>query len=113
VFQVGLDISISATTKMQNEIIELSDSDTDTKIVRPAKKESTEISHRKSEVAALKAKLAAQGKLVAEQGKELNKLRKENKQFKNERDIQVAEITGLQDELKNILQQLGDETVCV
>ncbi|KIK46253.1 hypothetical protein CY34DRAFT_800589 [Suillus luteus UH-Slu-Lm8-n1] len=98
---------------MQNEIIELSDSDTNSnsKIVLPVKKESTEISHRKSEVATLKAKLAAQGKLVAEQGKELNKLRKENKQFKSERDIQAAEITGLQDELKNILRQLDDKTV--
>jgi hypothetical protein len=108
-------ISISATTTMQNEIIELSDSDTNTnsKVVLPVKKESTEISHRKSEVATLKAKLAAQGKLVAEQGKELNKLRRENKQFKSERDIQAAEITGLQDELKNILRQLDDKTVRV
>ncbi|KAG1784255.1 hypothetical protein EV702DRAFT_43708 [Suillus placidus] len=98
---------------MQNEIIELSDSDTDTnsKNVRPVKKESTEISHRNSEVTNLKAKLTAKSKLVAEQGKELNKLRKENKQFKNERNIQTAEITGLQDELKNILRQLDDETV--
>jgi hypothetical protein len=102
---------------MQNEIIELSDSDTNTnsKVVLPVKnlKESTEISRRKSEVATLKAKLAAQGKLVAEQGKELNTLRKENKQFKSERDIQAAEITGLQDELKNILRQLDDKTVRV
>ncbi|KAG2345211.1 hypothetical protein BDR05DRAFT_988740 [Suillus weaverae] len=98
---------------MQNEIIELSDSDTDSnsKNVRSVKKESTEISHRSSEVANLKAKLTAKSKLVAEQGKELNKLRKENKQFKNERNIQTAEITGLQDELKNILRQLDDETV--
>ncbi|KAG1766437.1 hypothetical protein EDD22DRAFT_878269 [Suillus occidentalis] len=98
---------------MQNEVIELSDSDTNSnsKTVLPVKKESTEISRRKSEVATLKAKFAAQGKLVAEQGTELNKLRKENKQFKSERDIQAAEITGLQDELKNILRQLDDKTV--
>ncbi|KAG1757867.1 hypothetical protein EDB19DRAFT_2033932 [Suillus lakei] len=98
---------------MQNEIIELSDSDSDTnsRSVRPVTKESTEISHRNSEVAALKAKLTARSKLVAEQGKELNKLRKENKRFKNERDIQTAEIAGLQDELKNILRQLDDQTV--
>ncbi|KAG1825637.1 uncharacterized protein BJ212DRAFT_287804 [Suillus subaureus] len=98
---------------MQNEIIEPSDSDTDAngKNVRPVKKESTETLHRNSKVATLKAKLATQSKLVAEQGMELNKLRKENKQFKNERDIQNAEITGLQDELKNILRQLDDETV--
>ncbi|KAG1889437.1 hypothetical protein F4604DRAFT_1915313 [Suillus subluteus] len=97
---------------MQNEIIELSDSDTDTnsKSVRPVK-ESTEISRPNSEIATLKAKLTAQSKLVAEQGKELNKLRKENKQFKNERDIQTAEVTGLQDQLKNILRQLDDETL--
>ncbi|KAG2045151.1 hypothetical protein BDR03DRAFT_1004324 [Suillus americanus] len=99
---------------MQNEIIELSDSDTDasSKSLRPVKKQFTEISHPNSKVAStLKAKLTAQRKLVAEQGKELTKLRKENKQFKNERDIQTAEITGLQDELKNILRQLDDETV--
>lgn len=103
---------------MQNEIIELSDSDTDTnsKSIRPLVKEEstvTEISHRNSEVANLKVKLTAQSKLIADQGKELNKLRKQNKQFKNERDIQTAEITGLQDELKNILRQLDDETVRV
>ncbi|KAG2370157.1 hypothetical protein BDR07DRAFT_1604015 [Suillus spraguei] len=98
---------------MQNDIIELSDSDTDTnsKSVRSVKKESTEILHGNYEVTTLKAKLAAQNKLVAEQGKELNKLRKENKQFKNERDVQIAEVTGLQDELKNILRQLDDEMV--
>ncbi|KAG2057110.1 hypothetical protein BDR06DRAFT_1019273 [Suillus hirtellus] len=103
---------------MQNEIIELSDSDTDTnsKSICPLVKEEstvTEISHRNSEVATLKVKLTAQSKLLADQGKELNKLRKQNKQFKNERDIQTAEITGLQDELKNILRQLDDETVRV
>lgn len=95
---------------MHNEIIELTDTDSDSN-VRPMKQESKETSHLNPEVAALKAGLTAKTKLVAEQGKQLTKLRKENKQLKNEQDLQTAEIAGLQDELKNILRQLDDQTV--
>ncbi|KAG1775364.1 hypothetical protein EV702DRAFT_1046954 [Suillus placidus] len=97
---------------MLNEIIELTDSDSDTDSnVRPVKQESKETLHPNPEVAALKAGLTAKTKLVAEQDKQLTKLRKENKQLKNEQNLQTAEIAGLQDELKNILRQLDDQTV--
>lgn len=62
-------------------------------------KESKEIFH----LAALKARLTAKNKFVTEWAKELNKLCTENRQFKIERDVQNAEILGLQDELKNVL----------
>jgi hypothetical protein len=95
---------------MQNELIELSDVDTDTdsKIVCPVE-EPTELSRHTgtSKVATLKAKLAAQRKLVAELGKEYNKLRKENKQLKNEQDIHAAKMTGFSDRLDNALRQLS------
>ncbi|KAG0706140.1 hypothetical protein DFH29DRAFT_205732 [Suillus ampliporus] len=100
---------------MQNDIIEPSDSDSDTNNMsaRPVKQESTEKSHLNSdsELAALRSGLTAKSKLVAEQSKELIKLRKENENIKNERDLQNAEIAGLQDELKNILRQLDEQTV--
>jgi len=91
---------------VQRDSIELSDSDSDSKIPRPVKQGSAEIS-------VLRAELTAKSNLVAEQGKELNKLRKENERCKNERDLQNTEIASLQDELKNILQQLDDHTVRV
>ncbi|OAX41059.1 hypothetical protein K503DRAFT_780925 [Rhizopogon vinicolor AM-OR11-026] len=76
-----------------------------------ATQESRETSLLDSELADLSAALKAKSKLVREQGNELNKLRKENERFRNERDLQNAEIACLQDELKNILQQLDDHTV--
>ncbi|KAG1766436.1 hypothetical protein EDD22DRAFT_820003 [Suillus occidentalis] len=95
---------------MHNELIELSDLDTDTdsKIVYLVE-ESAEISRHTStsKVATLKAKLAAQRKLVSELGKEYNKLRKENKQLKNEQDIHAAQMTGFSDRLDNALRQLS------
>ncbi|OJA13058.1 hypothetical protein AZE42_01887 [Rhizopogon vesiculosus] len=94
---------------MQDDnIIELSDSESES---RPLPQESRETSLLNSELTDLSAALKAKSKLVREQGNELNKLRKENKRFKNERDLQNAEIACLQDELKNILQQLDDHTV--
>lgn len=95
---------------MPNEIIELTDSDSDFN-ARPVKQESDKTSHLNPEVTALKASLTSKTNLVAEQGKELTKLRKENKQLKNDQDLRTAEIAGLQDELKNILRQLDDQTV--
>lgn len=95
---------------MHNEIIELTDSDSDFN-TSPVKQESDKTSHLNSEVIVLKASLTCKTNLVAEQGKELTKLRKENKQLKNEQGLQTAEIAGLQDELKNILRQLDDQTV--
>lgn len=95
---------------MPNEIIELTDSDSDFN-ARPVKQESDKTSHLNPEVTTLKASLTSKSNLVAEQGKELTKLRKENKQLKNDQDLRTAEIAGLQDELKNILRQLDDQTV--
>ncbi|KAG2119562.1 uncharacterized protein F5147DRAFT_116606 [Suillus discolor] len=95
---------------MHNEIIELTDSDSDSN-ARPVKQESDKTSHLNRKVTALKASLTSKTNLVAEQGKELTKLRKENKQLKNDQDLRTAEIAGLQDELKNILRQLDDQTV--
>ncbi|KAG1770472.1 hypothetical protein EDD22DRAFT_843154 [Suillus occidentalis] len=68
--------------------------------------------HCNLEIAALKANLIAKTKLIAEQGKDswLTKLRMENKQIQNEQNLQTAKIAGLQDELKNILRQLDDQT---
>ncbi|KAG2131991.1 uncharacterized protein EDB93DRAFT_1255355 [Suillus bovinus] len=95
---------------MHNEIIELTDSDSDSD-ARLVKQEPDSTSHLNPKVATLKANLTAKTKLAAEQGKELTKLREENKQLKNEQNLQTAEIAGLQDELKNILRQLDEQTV--
>jgi hypothetical protein len=93
---------------MEDDIIELSDSGSESRLPQ---QESKEISLLNSKLAELSAALTAKSELLMEQGKELNKLRKENGHLKNERDMQNAEIAGLQDELKNILQQLDDHTV--
>ncbi|KAG2368117.1 hypothetical protein BDR07DRAFT_1605712 [Suillus spraguei] len=95
---------------MHNEIIELTDTDTDSS-ARPVKQESNETSYLNTEVAALKANLTVKTKLVTEQSKELTRIREENKHLKNEHNVRTAEITGLQDELKNILRQLDDQIV--